>query len=198
MTRQSFHHGNLRAVLLEQAERALRESGVDDLSLRDLARRAGVSHGAPRSHFIDRQALLDALAERGFARLTEDVTAAGAGHPDDLAGRLRAVAGAYVRFAVTDAALMELMFSAKSGSPAAGVSAAAGRLFSAFDELFHADFAAGRFRSADPTRTRLLIAAVVQGVASLIVSGRIPQEHGDGVVDEAVGLLLADGRHPDR
>lgn len=65
MTERPFHHGNLRAVLLDEAGAVVRESGVGGLSLRDLARRAGVSHGAPRSHFVDRQALLDALAERG-------------------------------------------------------------------------------------------------------------------------------------
>ncbi len=60
MSERPFHHGNLRAVLLDEAVAVLRETGVDGLSLRDLARRAGVSHGAPRSHFVDRQALLDA------------------------------------------------------------------------------------------------------------------------------------------
>ncbi|WAP58220.1 helix-turn-helix domain-containing protein [Streptomyces sp. S465] len=63
MSVRPFHHGNLRAVLLDQAELVLRERGIDALSLRELAREAGVSHGAPRSHFIDRNALLDALAE---------------------------------------------------------------------------------------------------------------------------------------
>uniref|UniRef100_UPI00114CC8DF TetR family transcriptional regulator n=1 Tax=Curtobacterium sp. UCD-KPL2560 TaxID=1885315 RepID=UPI00114CC8DF len=57
------------AVLLDEAVAALRESGVEGLSLRELARRAGVSHGAPRSHFVDRRALLDALAVLGFERL---------------------------------------------------------------------------------------------------------------------------------
>ena len=71
MTERPFHHGNLRTVLLDQAESAIREGGIDALSLRELAREAGVSHGAPRSHFIDRGALLDALAERGFLRLSE-------------------------------------------------------------------------------------------------------------------------------
>ena len=69
--RKPFHPGNLRAVLLDQAQVVLHERGVDALSLRELAREAGVSHAAPRKHFVDRDALLDALAERGFARLAE-------------------------------------------------------------------------------------------------------------------------------
>ncbi|WP_380172530.1 TetR/AcrR family transcriptional regulator [Kineococcus sp. DHX-1] len=191
MTRQSFHHGNLRAVLLDEAERTLREHGVDELSLRDLARRAGVSHGAPRSHFVDRRALLDALAERGFSRLTEDVAAAGGAFPGDLPARLRAVATTYVQFAVTDAALMDLMFSTKTGSPT--TAAAAGRLFATFDELFDADFEAGRFRSVEKERTKLLFVAALQGIAALVTSRRVTADRGEGLVEEAVRLLVVDG-----
>ena len=61
-----YHHGNLREALLVQAMTTLREGGVEALSLRELARAVGVSHAAPRRHFPDRQALLDALAERGL------------------------------------------------------------------------------------------------------------------------------------
>ncbi len=76
MSERPYHHGNLRAALLEQAERTVRERGVQDLSLRELAREVGVSHGAPRRHFPDRQALLDALAEAGFARLGTELRSA--------------------------------------------------------------------------------------------------------------------------
>ena len=64
---RSYHHGNLRAALLEEAERAL--ASGRELSLRELAREVGVSHAAPRRHFADKQALLDAMAQDGFERL---------------------------------------------------------------------------------------------------------------------------------
>ena len=76
MPDRPYHHGHLRTALLGDAERTLREQGIDALSLRDLARQAGVSHAAPRRHFADRQALLDALAASGFARLADEVSAA--------------------------------------------------------------------------------------------------------------------------
>ncbi len=76
MTDRPYHHGRLRDTLLAEAERTLREQGVEQLSLRELARQAGVSHAAPRRHFADRQALLDALAGAGFARLADEVAAA--------------------------------------------------------------------------------------------------------------------------
>jgi AcrR family transcriptional regulator len=192
MPQQPFHHGNLRAVLLDEAERMLREDGLDDLSLRELARRAGVSHGAPRSHFIDRQSLLDALAERGFRRLAEEVAAAGAAHAEDFVARLRGVAGAYVRFATTDAALLELMFSTKAAGAPPGVQAAAEQFFSMFGSLFASDVEAGRFAGSDLDRTKLLFVAVLQGIASLISSQRISQEQGVALVDDAIALLVAD------
>ena len=78
VTSRPYHHGNLRAALLTQAERTLAEGG--DLSLRELARQVGVSHAAPRRHFAGKQALLDALAEDGFERLGAELRgAAGAG-----------------------------------------------------------------------------------------------------------------------
>src|ERR1700743_3241233 len=76
MADRPYHHGHLRDTLLAEAERTLREQGVEQLSLRDLARQLGVSHAAPRRHFADRQALLDALAGAGFARLAGEVARA--------------------------------------------------------------------------------------------------------------------------
>src|SRR5450755_2150985 len=98
MKQRPYHHGNLRTALLQQAERTLRERGVQELSLRELAREVGVSHGAPRRHFPDRQALLDALAEAGFARLGTELRQAVDGAGEDFQARLQATATAYVRF----------------------------------------------------------------------------------------------------
>src|SRR4051794_38861862 len=110
MTR-AYHHGNLRSALLADAERVLSEGG--ELSLRELARRVGVSHAAPRRHFADKQALLDALAEDGFERLGGELSASLAGAGPGLEGRLRAFGETYVRFATEHAALLELMYAGK-------------------------------------------------------------------------------------
>src|ERR1700737_3232418 len=98
MATRPYHHGNLRTALLEQAERTVRDGGVQELSLRQLARAVGVSHGAPRRHFADRQALLDALAEAGFARLGAELRTAVDSAGEDFQARLRATAAAYARF----------------------------------------------------------------------------------------------------
>jgi AcrR family transcriptional regulator len=113
-----YHHGDLRDELLQRAEQTLRESGAEQLSLRRLARDAGVSHSAPSRHFPDKQALLDALALSGFQRLGAHFRAADAdGLP--FIERFRALARIYLQFAIDNPALLVLMFSRKH-SPTAG------------------------------------------------------------------------------
>ncbi|EFF89329.1 TetR family transcriptional regulator [Streptomyces sp. e14] len=194
-THRPFHHGNLRAVLLDQAERTLREGGVDALSLRELARKAGVSHGAPRSHFVDRQALLDALAERGFDRLADEVEAAIAADGADYRERLRAIAASYVHFAVTDAALLDLMFTAKNGD-APGLRAASQRLFAAVGDLIDRGTETGELEHHDAHRLQMLFAAIMQGIASLVSSRRISAQDGDALIDDAISLLVRE-QEPD-
>ena len=128
MNDRPYHHGHLRATLLAEAERTLREQGVDALSLRDLARQAGVSHAAPRRHFADRQALLDALAEAGFRRLGEEMSAAVDAAGDDYRSRLHAAASAYVRFATVDGDLLQVMFASKNSAESGLFPAAAAGL----------------------------------------------------------------------
>ncbi len=188
MTDRPYHHGHLRAALLDEAERTLRERGVEGLSLRDLARQVGVSHAAPRRHFPEREALLDALAETGFVRLGEEVRAAVDDAGADVRAQLRAVATVYVRFAIRDAALLELMFSNKAAGRATTREQATG-LFAAFGDLISRGQEAGVLPSGDPDRLSLLVIATMQGIAALVSSGRIPAEQGDALIDDAIALL---------
>ena len=189
MRSQPFHHGNLPTVLLDHAAETLRSRGIDALSLRELARQAGVSHSAPRNHFPDRQALLDALAERGFDQLTELAQTA-MDDDDDYEAMFQRVATSYVRFAVSNAALLELMFAAKADDPPVGVLKAAERLFAAFDQLIGRGLAAGYFQQTEPDRVRLLIVATMQGTATLVASRRITPEQGSALIADATSLIL--------
>jgi AcrR family transcriptional regulator len=100
-----YHHGDLPRALLEAAVQAIDEVGPAALSLRDLARRAGVSHAAPAHHFGDKAGLLTAVAADGFRRL-----AATLGETYRATGSFLEVGVAYVRFAVTHRAHFEVMF----------------------------------------------------------------------------------------
>jgi AcrR family transcriptional regulator len=190
MNERAYHHGNLRAVLLAEAERTLRDQGIDQLSLRDLARQAGVSHAAPRRHFADRQALLEALAEVGFRRLGDAVRAAIDAAGDDSEARLRAAATAYVGFATRDAALQELMLAVKRGPHSPAVDAAFGRLFTAFDELIRQGQQTGDIRPGEPKQICLLLYATVQGIAALVSSGSVDAEQTGKLIADSVALLV--------
>jgi AcrR family transcriptional regulator len=194
MNARPYHHGNLRTALLVQAERTVRERGVQDLSLRELAREVGVSHGAPRRHFPDRQALLDALAEAGFARLGAELRRALNGAGEDFQARLRATAAAYVRFATRDAALLELMFAGKHEEQSGVLHEAADRAFSVILELIRQGQAEGVLERGDPERVGLVLFATVQGIAALVAGGMVHAEQLDGLVADAIAHFLRGSR----
>ena len=110
MTKAAYHHGNLHEALLEAARALLAESGVEGLSLRKVAKAAGVSATAPYSHFRDKQALLAELAAEGFDELADSMESQAASAGDDTRQRLAGLARGYVAFATQNPALFQLMF----------------------------------------------------------------------------------------
>jgi AcrR family transcriptional regulator len=196
MTERPYHHGYLRTALLAEAERTVRDRGVQDLSLRELARQVGVSHGAPRRHFPDRQALLDALAEAGFARLGTELRGAVDGAGEDFQARLRATAAAYVRFATGDAALLELMFAGKHREPSGALHEAADRAFSVILELIEQGQAEGALEHGEPERVGLVLFATIQGIAALVTGGMVRPEQLDELVADAITHFLRGSRTP--
>src|SRR4051812_20865357 len=183
-----YHHGNLRAELLDAGERALEDGGATALSLRGLAREIGVSHAAPGRHFADKQALLDALAERGYEQLGALLRAA-----LDMAGagfdaRLLALARAYVGFATAHPALLELMFTAKHADGAAGdrLSAAADAALAAPLEVIAAAQASGDVVAGDVERVGVTAWASIHGIASMASTGMITDFPLDEIVEETV------------
>jgi AcrR family transcriptional regulator len=102
-----YHHGDLRRALVEAAERVLEREGPQALSLRAVAREAGVSPAAPYHHFKDKSDLLKAIAEEGFHALSESLRAALSQDPDE---SLSTIGLAYVRFARRNPALYRVMY----------------------------------------------------------------------------------------
>lgn len=201
MPERPYHHGNLRRALLDAAERTVRERGVQELSLRELARDVGVSHGAPRRHFPDRQALLDALAETGFERLRKELRSAVDGAGDDFEARLRATAAAYIRFATADPVLLELMFAVKHREQADVLSEAAGRpgeaaerAFSVMLEVILQGQAEERLEPGDPERVGLVLFATIQGIAALLSGGMVGPEQLDELLDDSIAHFLRGSR----
>jgi len=195
VTSRPYHHGNLRSALLEQAERTVGERGAQALSLRELARELGVSHAAPRRHFADRQALLDALAQDGFDRLGEALGRAVDRAGGEFGARLHALAQAYISFATRHAALLELMFAGKHRPGAERVRESADRAFTAPLAVIAQAQAAGELAPGDPGRVAIVAFATLQGLAAMANGGMIEQAPVDAVVTDAIDQLL-DGLRP--
>lgn len=122
---RAYHHGNLRAALIEQGVELARAEGPDGVVLREVARRAGVSHNAAYRHFADRDALLAEIAEVGMRRLGEAMQGEMAQVSESAAlpraiALLHATGRAYVHFALAEPGLFEVAFAAHGEPPHAG------------------------------------------------------------------------------
>jgi len=181
---RTYHHGNLREALLTAAESALASGG--DLSLRALARQVGVSHAAPRRHFSDKQALLDALAEDGFVRLGTVLREAVA--EGDFEARLLGFAGAYVTFAVEHAALLDLMWAGKHRLDAVRV--ASDQAFAAPLALVAEGQAAGEVVEGDVEQVATVAVATLHGLAAMVNNGMLAASQLEEIVPATVERLL--------
>jgi AcrR family transcriptional regulator len=175
-----YHHGSLPHALLEAAELVLQRDGMRGLTLRAIAREAGVSHTAPQHHFGDTAGVLSELAASGHRRLAQYMADSAAGAQSDLARR-KAIARGYVKFAVDNPDLMRLMsrgemldYTRPALSEARLVSARAlAGVFNEFPEREADD--ANAFGKNDAARAIGMTAAwaYVHGLAMLLIDGRL-------------------------
>jgi AcrR family transcriptional regulator len=171
---ERYHHGDLCRALLRSAEKLLGRVGPAALSLREIARAAGVSHNAPYRHFTDRDALLAALAAEGFRRLAAALAEAAAPAPPQ--GRLQAAGRAYLAFARANPALYLLMFGPglrKTGHP--DLQAAA---LSALEALRGAVADSGAPPAGSDAARRGAVGAwaLVHGLAHLVADGQLADD----------------------
>jgi len=111
MSEKKYHHGDLKNALIEAGAEILSKEGVNGLSLRKVAGKAGVSHAAPYAHFPDKQTLIAAISTEGYRRLYERLDSARQRHLGDPLRQLVEAAWAYVDFAINDPAHFKVTFS---------------------------------------------------------------------------------------
>jgi len=190
-----YHHGNLRVALLARAVEVVDERGAADLSLRELARDVGVSHAAPRRHFADRRALLDALAVEGFDRLGQDLRAAVDRAGPAFDARLEELARAYLAFATHHAALLELMWAAKRRQESDALHDAANHSLATMLDVIADAQASGELVPGDRERVAIPIFATLQGLTAMANGGMLDAEQVDEALTVAIEQLL-DGLRP--
>jgi AcrR family transcriptional regulator len=180
----AYHHGDLRAVCLRAARELLEEDGSAGLSLRAVARRAGVSAAAPYRHYADREALVSAVAAEGCRELAEYLAAAhpSPGTADDLA----AVTVAYVRFVLDHPAIFRVMFAEPCEPDDAERAAAT----AAIREYVHG-IAHDTFPGTDPAALSLTVGALVHGLAFLHLDGNLDDSTPEVVAGQVRSAMLA-------
>ncbi|MFG2949244.1 TetR/AcrR family transcriptional regulator [Streptomyces adustus] len=181
----AYHHGDLRAACLRAARELLEEDGSAGLSLRAVARRAGVSATAPYRHYADRDALVSAVAAEGYRELAEHLTVAhpAPSKPDDLA----AVAVAYVRFALEHPALFRAMF-AEPCDPTSEERVAATAVISEYVRNIVRDaFPGADDAGALPTT----VWALVHGLAFLHLDGKLDSSTPEVVAEQVRAAVFA-------
>ena len=186
----SYHHGDLRNALLSAGEVLLQQHGPGGLSLREVARVAGVSHAAPYRHFRDKAALLQALAGRGYERLRDAIRAAAAQVPHGPEQQLIAAGIAYVRLAVDKPAITQLMFSGTLDPAQTGPSGEAA--FAALQDIIEAGIKAGVFRQRESRELALVAWTSMHGLAMLITAGLLDVDSSDkAALDALVGSVAS-------
>ena len=185
---------DLKEWVLDASVQLIDEAGLGGLSMREVARRAGVSHQAPYHHFEDKAAIVAALVERGFTMLAERMEAAErAGPPAD---RMRRVGRAYVDFALEQPVYFRLMFRPELSDPSRfpAADAAGGRAFAVLVRLVGEIAGPG----ASQSRKDALVSmhwSLVHGLATLLLDGPLAAELGAGIargqhVDDVLTLFL--------
>jgi AcrR family transcriptional regulator len=167
-----YHHGDLPRALLEAAIQAIHEVGPAAVSLRDLARRTGVSHAAPAHHFGDKAGLLTAVATDGFRRLATTL-----GETYQATGSFLEVGVAYVRFAVTHRAHFEVMFRPelyRTDDPELVRAQDAARAL-----LYPPAAEAANRPDGDDVRAGVAAWSLVHGLATLWLNQNLPPQLGD-------------------
>ncbi|KZD20774.1 transcriptional regulator [Tardiphaga robiniae] len=197
---KTYHHGDLRRVLIAAALELAEEGGADAVSVREAARRAGVSPGAPFRHFPSRNDLMSAVAEEAQRRFRVSIAAAIAGtSADDPLARFRAFGMAYMRWAMTNPAHFEVISSGKyfSHDQSEALREDNDELIAMTEQLLMDALAQGQLRSSDLRVIKIAGRALVYGFARMKIDGHFPRW---GVADaeadqmaEAIITLFVDG-----
>jgi AcrR family transcriptional regulator len=173
-----YHHGDLRRVLIDAALQLVEEGGAEGLSVREAARRAGVSPGAPFRHFPSRVALMTAVAEEAQRRFRAEIEAALAEVPaGDPLARFRCIGLAYLRWAMRNPTHFEIISSGRyfDHDKAAELSRDNAEVIGLTERTLADAFAQGQLRISDLKQVQIAGRALVYGFARMNIDGHFPR-----------------------
>ena len=171
--KSQYHHGDLRNALIESALLILEEKGIDGLSLRDVAKQAGVSHNAPYRHFQNKTELLATLAEKGFVNLQLVITKATQDQSMSVSDQLIAAGVAYVYEAIEHPEMIRLMFGGLldfSDCPPE-LEQSAEQAYQGLNKIIEQGIADGSFQQQDKQILTTTAWSTMHGLAMLFIAG---------------------------
>jgi AcrR family transcriptional regulator len=188
LKRNDYHHGDLRHALVEAAAQLIVQRGIDNVSLREVARTAGVSHAAPYHHFASKSELLAAVAEEGFLRFNGyQERAFRRMQRQEPTEKLKALGRAYVKFAIDHPSFFRIMFRYDISEPLKHplLTALSKRTF---DRLYKtvSECLKKQNRSEDPMQASIRAWALVHGLANLWLDGRLKMPQGRELIDKII------------
>ncbi len=193
-----YHHGDLRRVLIDAALKLAEEGGPEAVSVREAARRAGVSPGAPFRHFDSRAALMTAVAEEAQRRFRAEIEAALKEPARDPLKRFRAFGLAYLRWAMKNPAHFEIISSGRhfDHDAAVGLSRDNAELIALTERMLAEASAAGSLRATDLKAVKIAGRALVYGFARMKIDGHFPrwgvmEGEADRMAEAVVDLFIA-------
>jgi len=171
----TYHHGDCKNALIQAGIEILTKEGIRGLSLRKVAKQAGVSHAAPYAHFKDKQALVAAISTEGYRNLFARFLKIGQDHQDNPLGKLVEIAWCYIQFAVTEPAHFKITFSGTIEKE---------KDYPAFVEISKGSFAfltamigdcqeAGIIKSGSTDLLAVNIWGAIHGLATLLIEGQL-------------------------
>ena len=179
MSPESYHHGNLREALLKSAQQQIAVEGAQALNLSKLARELGVSQPAVYRHFASKQALIFSLVEQGFElltqRLQEATESVEKNESDEVLEKLKAIAQAYVYFALEYRELARLMFSLQERATDPSLYKVSKQAASSLFELVGEAQRSAWFEGDDMEEAVRLLWSTIHGLAMLLMDGQMPQ-----------------------
>ena len=174
--KKSYHHGDLKNALIKAGLEILAKDGVSGMSLRKVAKKAGVSHAAPYAHFADKQALIAAISTEGFRQLYDRVSVVAEENKINPSRQLVEAAWTYVQFAMDDRDRFKVMFSGvlEKEKEYPEFVMESQRNFQLVKMIIEANQVSGILRSGPSDLMALSAWGIVHGFVMLLLEGQIP------------------------
>lgn len=189
-SKKAYHHGDLRNSLLLAAEQLLEQKGVGAVSLREVAKIAGVSHTAPYRHFADKNTLLAGLATIGYARLADAMEDCVRNQPDDPEKQLSASMHAYISLARNHPQMTNLIFGGvlKEDSYEGALAVESERAFNGLLTVIQNGQQSGLYIEKETQELALFVWSLAHGFSMLITGGQLGELGSD---EKAIQVIVS-------